>query len=384
MGKLCVLVLVVSLTAAVQGDYVPDKQPLKVKPSCSADKDKSPCIDSLFPSLDKHSMAFPPQEIDRIARNFSFAISPGLTSTAELLPNNVYICFNASSNITGSSPINDSIITIVPQLEMVTTLLSSIGRSCKQLFTTYPNAQSGYYELLLPNGSYSSVYCDMQGTQCDGQGGWMRVGYFDMTQPNARCPKSLDYHQYSNIDHGLCVRYGGAGCRSIFYDTLGYNFTAVCGRARAYQFGSPDGYNYYSSINEAYVDGLSITYGNPRTHIWTYVNGHKEEGTSGINCPCNQGSTQNIPSFVGYYNYYCESGLPASQSWQPILYATDPLWDGQNCLSDESPCCTVSKMPWFLKSLNGVVNDYIELRLCGNQVTWDEDTPIELFEVYVK
>ena len=100
-------------------------------------------------------------------------------------------------------------------------------------------------------------------------------------------------------------------------------------------------------------------------------------------CPCNQGSNVIPPSFVGN-DYYCESGLPANQGWQSILYATDLLWDGQNCLSDESPCCTIAKMPWFLKSLGKVVNDYIEMRLCGNQDTYDEDTSVELFDVYVK
>ena len=38
-------------------------------------------------------------------------------------------------------------------------------------------APSGYYKIQSPNGSLISVYCDMEGSNCDGKGGWMTVGY---------------------------------------------------------------------------------------------------------------------------------------------------------------------------------------------------------------
>ena len=55
--------------------------------------------------------------------------------------------------------------------------------------------------------------------------------------------------------------------------------SSICGQLRGYQFGSQNGfYPYYSNpsltIDDLYVDGVSITYGSaPRRHIWTYVNG---------------------------------------------------------------------------------------------------------------
>ena len=45
-----------------------------------------------------------------------------------------------------------------------------------------------------------------------------------------------------------------------------------------HQYGSPDGFNTGTdSIDSHYIDGISITHGNPRTHLWSYVAG---------NCPC--------------------------------------------------------------------------------------------------
>ena len=48
----------------------------------------------------------------------------------------------------------------------------------------------------------------------------------------------------------------------------------MCGRIIGYQVGSPDGFNQYYgmiSLNQGYMDGVSITYGYPCHHIWRYV-----------------------------------------------------------------------------------------------------------------
>ena len=41
-------------------------------------------------------------------------------------------------------------------------------------------------------------------------------------------------------------------------------------------------------------------------------------------------------------------------------------------------------MPWFLKTLNEITTDNIELRVCSNQGIPDEDTPLDIIEIYVK
>ena len=57
----------------------------------------------------------------------------------------------------------------------------------------YSTALSGYYTIQAPNGSLISVYCDMEGSNCDGKGGWIRVAYLNMSEPNATCPHCFDY-----------------------------------------------------------------------------------------------------------------------------------------------------------------------------------------------
>ena len=48
--------------------------------------------------------------------------------------------------------------------------------NCLKFFKQNVSPKSGYYTILSPNGSLISIYCDMEGSNCDGKGGWMRVG----------------------------------------------------------------------------------------------------------------------------------------------------------------------------------------------------------------
>ena len=181
---------------------------------------------------------------------------------------------------------------------------------------------------------------------------------------------------------------------STFFSSGGNTYSEVCGHVRGYQYRSPDGFPPLFDSNASpdiencntYVDGVTITYGsNPRKHIWTYAGGLSEgHPWRDYLCPCNTGSFgTTAPSFVGN-DSYCESGLPAGQAWQYVLYPSDPLWDGQQCNGDEGPCCTNSNMPWFIKSLNETTTKDIELRVCGNQGGIDEDTPLDIIELYIR
>ena len=258
--------------------------------------------------------------------------------------------------------------------------------SCLQIHQVYPSATSGYYNIILTNGSIVTVYCDMEGMNCNEEGGWTRVAYLNMTEPGTTCPSGLTQTEYININHDVCGRPNPSSgcCNSTFFSTFSLNYTKVCGQVRGYQFGSIDAFNFEkSNINSIYVDGVSITYGsNPRQHIWTYAAGATEIRLYPTGCPCNSGSYASPPpSFVGN-DYYCESGTYSS--WSHILYPGDPLWDGQNCNGPESTCCTNPNMPWFLKTLNETTTDNIELRVFSTAGLPDEDTPLDIIEIYVK
>ena len=45
---------------------------------------------------------------------------------------------------------------------------------------------------------------------------------------------------------------------------------------------------------------------------------------------------------------------------------------------------TNPKMPWFIKTLNETVNENIELRVCGDTDYLNEDTPLDIIELYIR
>ena len=267
----------------------------------------------------------------------------------------------------------------------------SIGRSCQEILQRFPSTPSGYYEIITSNGSLVQVYCDMEGSNCGGEGGWTRVAYVNMSRSGATCPQGLTQRTLSGLT--LCGRMDGdfnvttaadGGCQSTVFSTLGLSYSQVCGQVRGYQYFAP--WAFYSSmsvnINNAYVDGASITYGKaPRKHIWTYANGRNLR-TGSFRCPCNTGSDLNPPHFVGS-DYYCETGDNDDTCCDSILYSNDVLWDGQQCPGIEAPCCSHPNMPWFKKTLNETTTEDIELRVCGYQRTTSEDTPLEVIELFV-
>ena len=123
------------------------------------------------------------------------------------------------------------------------------------------------------------------------------------------------------------------------YLSSGGHYNKVYGWASGYQRGSPDGFRRITDDFD-YFDGLSITHGNPRQHIWTYAVGVTGSGTYHSNCPCADFSGVNSLSFVGS-NYYCESG--ANSSWSTNLYyMSDVLWDGAGCSTGNNCCSSVA------------------------------------------
>ena len=65
-----------------------------------------------------------------------------------------------------------------------------------------------------------------------------------------------------------------------------------------------------------------------------------------------------------------------------LNYGDDPLWDGAGC-GPNSDCCDFNDPPWFRKQLPSTTTDNIEMRLCRAGAP-DEDTPVEIIEIYVQ
>ena len=209
-----------------------------------------------------------------------------------------------------------------------------------------------------------------------GAGLWTRVAYLNMSDPMQSCPPAWRDRSANGVR--VCGQPAGSvrECHSTFYSTSGQTYTRVCGQVVGYQFGHTDGFRSVQVIDEPYVDGVSITHGSPRSHIWTLAADQYEAFSD---CPCEGGP--NAPPFVGN-NSYCESAYngtdyPASL----VLYTSDPLWDGEQCESEGSCCSTA---PWFTVDLVNPTTDDIEVRICSNYYEYEEDTPIHLLELYTQ
>ena len=140
----------------------------------------------------------------------------------------------------------------------------------------------------------------------------------------------------------------------------------MCGRITGYQFYTTDAFgpyiNYGESINGNFVDGITLTHGSPRTHIWTFACGLSQYETNPSGCPCNNDLfTYSLPPFVGT-DYFCDSGHRYNVDPPSDYLTNDPLWDGAGCVSGS--CCTFNSPPWFCKTLPHPTTDDIELRQC--------------------
>ena len=263
------------------------------------------------------------------------------------------------------------------------------AKSCHQIKELVPESPSGYYYVRQNTGSALSVYCDMT-RSCGGiSGGWMKVASFDMDNPSHSCPSGL--HLLNGTKRRCVMPSDSPGCASTMFDVHGIPYRRVCGKVIGYQEVSTDAFSNFVgtyTIEGAYVDGISLTHGrNPRRHIWTFVSALDEtdrHGSESYVCHCTnrQTSKSQVPNFV-QNNYFCDTGSENVPEYGR-LYHEDPLWDGAGC-GGSNTCCSFNNPPWFIRdlSLPGTTDD-IELRVCRDEIRYNEDVGLKSVELYVQ
>ena len=267
---------------------------------------------------------------------------------------------------------------------------SNPASSCRDIPQDKPSGE--YWIATDSTSSPVQVYCDMNRTSCscNTTGGWMRVANLDMTDPSQNCPDGFRLVLNKTTPPlRTCGRPGPAGCVSTTYPTYGVEYSRVCGRVIGYQDKTPDAFDPYFgnqnlSIDDIYVDGVSLTHGqSPRQHIWTFANALAETAWNRFVCPCTRPDvtyTGAVPPFIGQ-DYFCATG--SRQTISLIFFPDDPIWDGQGC-GGTSTCCEFNNPPWFCKQLFQPTTDDIELRICADHGIHDEDVLLETVEIYVQ
>ena len=223
---------------------------------------------------------------------------------------------------------------------------------------------------------------------CGGPG-WTKVAYLNVSNTTESCPGGWELITTPKRSCGRPANAADRTCYSANYSTEGTEYSRVCGRIIGYQFGSPEAFllengDDQQTIDGAYVDGVSLTYGNPRQHIWTFAAAldNREDIRS---CPCtdiNREENITIPPYVDN-DYFCETGVPTGQISRHTFYPDDPLWDGEGC-GPTSACCTFNNPPWFCKHLPQPTNDDLEIRICAAHSVFYKKTPIQLVEIFIK
>ena len=195
------------------------------------------------------------------------------------------------------------------------------------------------------------------------------MAYTDTTQGPGQCPSGLVEHVNSTTNQRACGRSIDVGCSSVTYPAGG-NYTNICGRVRGYQFDSPNAFEGVKGkrINDPYVDGVSITRGNPHQHIWTYA-AYYYEGFSVTRslCPCGRTNTSdysNVPNFVGR-DFHCETTFAKTSCPKHRIAWENPLWDGAGSTRGTEGCCCAT-FGWFHKTVSPSTSDSIEVRWCGD------------------
>ena len=260
--------------------------------------------------------------------------------------------------------------------------------SCSHIKKLLPNSGSRFYWIRDSSDRVTQQYCDMEREGCGTCGGWMRVADLDMTQPNQQCPSG--FRLITSSSKRLCGRPGPhGGCVSVKFSTNDISYNKVCGKVIAYQDRTVDGMCSYigrysdgliHTIEEVYLDGVSITHGTPRQHIWSFIAAQREDINDCHGCPCYAEFNGDRIPFIRN-NFFCDT---AADNWQGnVFFPNDPLWDGEGCGSNNL-CCSYNNPPWFCTELDQSTSDDIELRLCADQETSDEDAPIEHIELYVQ
>ena len=177
----------------------------------------------------------------------------------------------------------------------------------------------------------------------------------------------------------MCTR-SQSRCTSISFPVHGLPYTKVCGRAHGYQYKTGEAFQRGgNSVDGYYVDGLSVTYGSPRQHIWTFAVGVTKNLFNPGNCLCATNPGSAVPPEMVGSDYFCESGTTIILS--PQWWIDDPLWDSQRCPSG-STCCDRGG-PWFTTTLSQEVRDNIEMRICLDESASDENIGLDQLELYV-
>ena len=237
-----------------------------------------------------------------------------------------------------------------------------------------------------------SIYNSQPPCPCGGPGLWNRVAHLDMSDPNQQCP--TDWNLITSNERACGRSTFGLSCDSAVFPTTDRPYSHVCGRIIALQRGSTDAFSVsfgrnLLDIEGSYLDGVSLTHGpaGSRQHIWSFAAALYETDPIYVTdyvCECTNtdvsGPYNEAPPFVGN-DYFCDTGNRGPNFDLGFQYSDDPLWDGGGC-GPTNACCQLNTPPWFCTTLAQPTTDDLELRICTDESSVNEDVHVRLVDIY--
>ncbi|OGQ18348.1 MAG: hypothetical protein A2138_20615 [Deltaproteobacteria bacterium RBG_16_71_12] len=180
-----------------------------------------------------------------------------------------------------------------------------------------------------------------------------------------------------------CTRGGSSASTFV---TPPYAFSEMRGVVRAFGFGVSDAFAAgILDIEGPYVDGLAVTRGVPRRHVFSFAHGITDAyATSGTgaapNCPCDGGAA--APPFVGL-DYRCEAPADGEVSGVRVWDNVDLLFDGAD-IGDPLCVAAAETAPDFTVVLPEVSADVVELRIVANGGATNENIDVVAVDLWVR
>ena len=204
-----------------------------------------------------------------------------------------------------------------------------------------------------------------------GGSGWKLAVYRDFRDPDTPCPPEWQQTMYSERPYTCGRPAAGALCSIVFFsETANLEYSKVCGRIKAYQFGTALG------------PQLSYIRVNPGP-LWTFTVGatqsQAEPSLTSQRCPCDGGPD------IGEH-YFCESLIEEDNpgtKYDNHFFHNEVLWDEAGC-SSSGDCCSRFDSPYFIRQLPNIMNTPIQVEICGIPFINNKIFAIELIEMYVK
>ena len=205
-----------------------------------------------------------------------------------------------------------------------------------------------------------------------GGSGWKLAIYRDFRDPDTPCPPPWQQTMYSERSY-TCGRPAtdGPACADFqFSESYNLAYSKVCGRIKAYHFGTTLGPFRSFILVHTYISIWTFTVGITQSQV--------DPSLTSQCCPCDGGD----PLLDEYY--FCESLIEEDNpgtKYDNHFFHNEVLWDEAGC-SSSGDCCSRFDSPYFIRHLPNTVNTPLGVTICNFKL--DDNFAIELIELYVK